>query len=386
MTDKPHPTQVFTPGAPIDRRAFFAGRNQQIARVVDTIPSPGRHPIIFGQRGVGKTSLANILGELLPDIYPVKISCDSSDSFASIWDRIMARATLSFKRKALGLTSREIEEKTSLRAFVGEADTIGPSQVTDVLALLRSPAVFILDEFDRVSDERAKAQMADLVKNVSDNNKNVTIVLVGVSDSIVHLIGEHPSVQRNLVQIELPPMDDEEIRTIVDNGCQRLQIHVDEPVLAEVTQLAYGFPHYAHLLGLSIARACEIQETDSINLQLFRSLACKLAIEDAIETYRNAFSRATRTSKPSRYPKILCACAFAHHDEDGVFRATDVVDAMREVFDEDLTVPAVVPALGEFCSADRGPILIKVPVGDRSHYRFADPMMRPFLRIRTRGF
>ena len=110
-----------------------------------------------------------------------------------------------------------------------------------------------------------------------------------------------------------------------------------------------------------------------------------LAVEDAVETYRNAFTVATRTSKPSRYPRILSACAYAKHDDNGVFRATDVVDAMQRIFQDAVSVPSVVPALGEFCNAERGPILSKVPVGDRSHYRFIDPMFRPFLRIKAKS-
>ena len=95
--------------------------------------------------------------------------------------------------------------------------------------------------------------MVDLIKNVSDNNRHVTISLVGVGESITELIGEHPSVQRNLVQIEMPPMSDEEIKTIITKGCDLLGLRVVSAVLDEIAQLANGFPHYAHLLGLSIA-------------------------------------------------------------------------------------------------------------------------------------
>ena len=292
---------------------------------------------------------------------------------------------MSFKRAAFGLQPQEIEEKTSLRAFVGNIDVIRPSHVSQVLDQISSNAIFILDEFDRVGDEEAKTQMADLIKSVSDNNGNITIVLVGVAESIAELIGEHPSVQRNLVQIELPPMDADEIKTILENGCRLLGLTVPDSVLDEVAFFANGFPHYAHLLGLSIARACEIRETDTITKNMFDTLACNLAVEDAIETYRSAFSRATRTSKASRYPAILCACAHAQCDEQGVFRATDVADAMKTVFVDPVSIQTVVPALGEFCNDHRGNVLRQVAVGDRSHYCFSDQMMRPFLRIKARN-
>ena len=58
--------QVFTPGFPISHRDFFRGRVKQLQRILETVPSPGRHPIVFGQRGVGKTSLVSILVDLFP--------------------------------------------------------------------------------------------------------------------------------------------------------------------------------------------------------------------------------------------------------------------------------------------------------------------------------
>jgi hypothetical protein len=178
-------------------------------------------------------------------------------------------------------------------------------------------------------------------------------------------------------------MTDDEIKQIVSAGADRLGITVDTDVLNDIAYLSSGFPHYAHLLGLSLAKACVVRETKSIGLQLFEELACTLAIEDAIETFRQTFSRATKTSKTSRYPQVLCACAAAERDDNGVFRATDVVDGVKKLFGEEVTVQAVVPALQAFTEEDRGAVLIKVPFGSQSHYRFREPMMRPFLRIRV---
>ena len=385
MAETLYPDQIFTPGAPVNRRDFFAGRVRQIKRVVDTIPSPGRHPIIFGQRGVGKTSLANILGELLPEILAVKVNCDGSDTFSSIWERVLAKASYAFREAAFGLNPQEVTKMKSLRSLIPHENDIGPSDVAAVFELLKTHAVFIIDEFDRVGGDETKSQMADLIKNLSDNNSRVTIVLVGVGDSITGLIGEHPSVQRNLVQIELPPMTEDELTAIIRRGCDLIGLIPAEDVLTEIASLSDGFPHYAHLLGLSMARASEGRETHEVDLDLFRYVACPIAIEDAIETYRIVFTNATRTVRASRYPRILCACAYAKHDDSGVFRATDVVDAMETVFNENLRIQAVVPALGKFCGDERGPVLTKVPVADFNHYKFVDPMLRPFLRIKSRS-
>jgi hypothetical protein len=376
--------EIFTPGSPINDRDLFRGRLGQIQRILEAVPSPGRHPVIFGQRGVGKTSFVNILNAFLPNHLTIKVTCDSSDTFKSIWNRVLQKATISFKEKAFGFSRAESEEKSSLAAFLGRDNGVSPSEVAGILQYLMNPAMFILDEFDRVLDENVKTATADLIKNVSDNNSNVTLILVGVGESITELIGEHESIARNLAQIEMPEMKPAEIQEIITKGCSRLEITPDQSVLDEVASLSAGFPHYAHLLGLCIAKACFIHDTESIDIELFEELACNLAVEDAIETYRQSFTKATRTSQASRYPKILCACGAAVHDDNGVFRATDVVEAMNSLFDEPVTLQAVVPALSVFTQPERGSVLDKVPVGKVTHYRFREPMMRPFLKIKAK--
>src|SRR3989304_4900393 len=56
---------VFSPAAPINERRLFAGRTQQVRRVIDAINQRGQPVLIFGERGVGKTSMANVLRDFL---------------------------------------------------------------------------------------------------------------------------------------------------------------------------------------------------------------------------------------------------------------------------------------------------------------------------------
>ena len=57
--------RVFLPNTAVSTRALFSGRKRQITLVVDSINQVGLHAVIFGERGVGKTSLANIVQPLL---------------------------------------------------------------------------------------------------------------------------------------------------------------------------------------------------------------------------------------------------------------------------------------------------------------------------------
>lgn len=63
--------KVFSPIAPIKRKDFFFGRRMQLDHIVDAINETGQHAILYGERGVGKTSLANIMYDAYTNLYPV---------------------------------------------------------------------------------------------------------------------------------------------------------------------------------------------------------------------------------------------------------------------------------------------------------------------------
>ena len=375
---------VFTPGSPVHQRDLFSGRITQLQRVLDTLNAPGRHPVLFGQRGVGKTSLANILGQALQNMLTVKISCDGSDTFATVWNRVLRTASVQFKKNAFGFSDNDSTKVTSLADAIGhDAATTKPAEIAELLSRMTTQSVVILDEFDKLRDKAVKAAFADLIKIASDTAPLATIILVGVADNIHELIGEHESIVRNLVHVEVPLMSDEEINTIFTTGMKKLGVACQPEVLSLVPKLSGGFPHYAHLLGLASVKAVCAADTTHLTSALFDT-ACNIAVSEAIEKYRDAFARATATTQVSRYPKILSSCGFAKTDSRAVFRATDVVDSCKSVFGESLSVQAVVPALGEFLHPQRASVLRAVPVRGRQCYQFSDPMMRPYCRLKAR--
>src|ERR1700722_4968405 len=84
---------VFTPNAPINRKDLFAGRTPQIQNLLNAIFQRGQHAIIYGERGVGKTSLANIISDWMPALEKynyqiVKSNCPASSSYSSLWHGI----------------------------------------------------------------------------------------------------------------------------------------------------------------------------------------------------------------------------------------------------------------------------------------------------------
>src|SRR5271168_2712118 len=60
--------KVFTPATPISRKALFAGRHEQLTQAIGVMSQPGQHAIVFGERGVGKTSLVSVLQYFFPTV------------------------------------------------------------------------------------------------------------------------------------------------------------------------------------------------------------------------------------------------------------------------------------------------------------------------------
>ena len=108
--------------------------------------------------------------------------------------------------------------------------------------------IVIFDEFDRVKSTEVITAMADTIKALSDNSVNATVLLIGVANSVKELIREHHSIERALVQIPMPRMSDDEIRTIIDKGLARLTMGIDDAAREDLVMFSQGVPYIAHLL------------------------------------------------------------------------------------------------------------------------------------------
>src|SRR6266498_4147679 len=82
--------RTFTPSAPIEDRTLFAGRKKQIQSVLNAISQRGQHAALFGERGVGKTSLAKVIRDFMgnKDFAIVSTNCETTTNFKSIWTNV----------------------------------------------------------------------------------------------------------------------------------------------------------------------------------------------------------------------------------------------------------------------------------------------------------
>jgi replication-associated recombination protein RarA len=243
-------SETFRPSAPIDRRSLFAGRTAQLGELFAAVDQPGQHAVVFGERGVGKTSLTAVAAETLgsAQVLASRTTCDRSDDFGSVWRKSFDGIQVTVSRPGVGFGGQPNEATMSGSRMLGDETPHGVLRALQAMSGGRRTALFI-DEFDRLSDEDDRLLFADTIKALSDQLPNATIVLVGVADDVEQLVTEHRSIERALVQIQMPRMSTEELSEIVVNGLTTARVRIDKDALETLAQAAEGLPHYAHLFG-----------------------------------------------------------------------------------------------------------------------------------------
>lgn len=56
--------KFFTPSSPVTSVDLFVGRERELNQALDALGTPGVHPVVYGDRGIGKSSFANVVRAL----------------------------------------------------------------------------------------------------------------------------------------------------------------------------------------------------------------------------------------------------------------------------------------------------------------------------------
>ena len=358
---------LFEPRSPIDQNELFSGRIGQVTDLLEVVYEKGAHAIIYGERGVGKSSLANVIRENVPPVVAnikfVKDNCRPEDGFFHLWSKMLYGFTY---------------EDTPISDILKDEDR--HFIVPKILETLdRSHQyVFIFDEFDRVSSDGTKAAMADTIKHFSDYPQNITIIVVGVGFSVTELFGAHPSIERCCKQIQMPRMSKHEISQIIIGRSDKIGIQVSTSLIDQLVELCQGFPGYGHLLGreallAAIDRKSRVVHTTDTESAINRS------VESAQESMKRMYQKATYSAKENIYRHVLLACAMTKKNDMGLFSPTDVREVLSGILKRRVEIGNFARHLAAFCDVDRGPILRKTGKPKRFQYQFIDAPIQPYI-------
>lgn len=260
-----HMRNAFTPSQPVLSHRMFAGRTEVLKTLIRSIEDQRLHVVLYGDRGIGKTSLLHILAQLAKDArYIVRYaSCGEETHFSDLM-RSIARDIPLLYHADYAPTSSEIESGRSLGDLLPEG-TLTVPQISDLFSKVSNTRVLvILDEFDRAHSPAFRRSIAELIKNLSDRSSRLQLVIAGVGANLTELIEHIPSIRRNILGYQVPNMSNTEIEELIHNGEKICGLTFDREAIAFISAVAYGSPYIASLLSQHAGLAAVDREASMV--------------------------------------------------------------------------------------------------------------------------
>jgi hypothetical protein len=302
--------EVFTPTRPGADRRVLVGRRAELARILEAILDEYAHVVLYSERGRGKTSLSNLAIEALRDrgALVARFACEADTRFDAMIRGLMRDLPSLLLADPPGFETKGCESALPDRELRA-ADVAGIlEQLTCRLV------VFVVDEFDRITDQQTRTRLADTIKLLSDRGVRIHFMIVGVSATLEQIMGEHPSIQRNITAIHLPLLTDDEIELMLVRGGQQADLLFTDEAKGLVCFVARGMPYMAQLLGLRIAQSALRHGNGTVARGDLKAAVDRL-LEETPSAVLSIY--AALCESPDDMPSVLRSIATAEHDAQG---------------------------------------------------------------------
>ncbi len=373
--------EIFSPSAPIESISLFVGRTAQVTKIKEAVEERGQHIVTFGSRGVGKTSLANIVRDLFKNVSTVKVTCNRSDTFRTIWDRAFSKTKFVISDKTVGFNP-SVKDQV-IRLYLPEKEDITAHDIEEVLSDVYNTMLIVFDEFDSISDPETRIKMADTIKSLSDNIFNITIMIIGIADNVDELLGHHSSLERCIKQIYVPIMNADESYQIIENNLPLVSLKIEKDVADRIVEYASGFPHYVHLLCKYSSQLAITEGKKTINHEHL-NWAVDESISNSSQSIVSAYHLAVKSSnrKKNQFEDVVYACSLIESNTRE-FSSDDVIKIYNKLTASENKPETINYNLGMLCKEERGEILIKTVQAGEQKYAFKNPLMKAFVKLKV---
>jgi Cdc6-like AAA superfamily ATPase len=321
---------AFTPSQPVADRRMFAGREQVLKTVIGSIEDQRLHVVLYGERGIGKTSMLHMLTQAAHEARYIVVysSCGANSTFDETFRAAATDIPLLF-HSGFAPTTAEAERGSSLADLLPN-ELISPRKFGDLCTKLTGTRVLIiLDEFDRCESGAFRRDVAELIKNLSDRLGRVQLVLAGVAADLTELVEHIPSIRRNIFALRVPKMTDAEVLQIVAYGEREAGITFDTHASAFVVAVASGSPYIASLLCHHSGHVALDQGRGTVLAGDVSTAVGRAVSEFQGRIGKPAQTHIRRLLEQGR-GEIMAMAARAALSADGAFSASDV-QAVNEV-------------------------------------------------------
>ncbi|MES3574249.1 ATP-binding protein [Enterobacter cloacae] len=391
--------KVVRPSQPIDASEFLFGRDRQYEAMRAALYAPGRHSFIFGNRGVGKSSLAHSLAyDLQEQTDPILLSCDEDTTMVSIVSDALREAGMYGVNKnewtvgvslGVGGTALKFEKKgTSTPQDIKIIDTSSAVFALEYLQKIHSDKPFIIiDEFDRIKDPKEREKFGTLLKQLGDKRSSVKFIFTGIAQSYEELLMGHASSSRQIHELKLEPLHYSGCFAIIDRAFSEFGLSVPEDLRIRIAGISDGYPHYVHLICEKMLVLAYERDAECVNDHLYFD-GLNEAVTSVAQSLRGPYDKATY-ARDRNYSYLLWAVA----DSRDLLRTIygirhsyqDVMDQVswrkKEVVTP-LTEAGISRILRNFKSPEYGQVVIPAFDGKRKGwYTFKENMLRGYIRM-----
>jgi len=382
-----------SPAKPINTIEFLHGRAAPLREIEKALYAGGRNIFIYGERGVGKSSLAQTAAVQYQssDNDYILIECGRSTTFlgtiASITDKAMEHPSRTIEKShkttlSAKIVSHEFMHKTTTHGERKSIDSMDKASdlMRDVAKLHSEKPIVVIDEFDVIEDCQEQALFSDFLKHLGDKNIKLKFIFSGVGSSLDDLLEAHLSSIRQLETINLERLSWDARWEITREAANAFGTKISEELLIRVAGISDGFPYYVHLI------------TEKLFWRLFEdpNPCTEITIEnyydaigDAIQGIsphlRKSYDQVTK-NRALEYHHVLWAVADAYDPQRttaNVYKS--YLRIMKAIDDKPLTRAAFMRRIYTL-KRSNDPILEGVP--KRTGWcQFSESMVRGFVRL-----
>lgn len=389
---------VVNAATPIRSIQHLKGREQQLQEIERALYAVGRHIFIYGDRGVGKSSLAATAAYQYQstDAEPIFVSGSPDDTFQSVIANIavqaLGRSKVEYRKsqESLSMEFRGLKWTTGYEISTTDLEAQIKS-IGDATELLKQvaqkhsekPSV-VLDEFDTIPDSAERAKFASLLKQLGDQSVGIKFFITGIGHSCEELLGAHQSAHRQLATIELLRLGWEGRREIVEDAALAFGLELNVNVNWRIALISDGYPYYVHLLIEKILWAAFDSESEepALGWNEFNT-GLRVAIRETNAELRQPYEKAV-LQQSSEFENIVWSTA----DGDDLFRSLDsmfmsyqrVVSARDGHLEVDRS--KYTKLVGKLRDISHGSILRQI-TGRRGWYEYKEKMIRGYVRMQA---
>ena len=305
--------------------SYFTGRENELNELKKIYNStkmgvPG-HLILYGPKGIGKTSLLLKFQEKitnLDDVYSVRIPLIEGD-FEDIYSLIIEKCsdTLDInighfweKISSLGINipfiggvsvSREIPKTSPAVAFEKILNVIYDELDSDNPVL-----ILLFDDLQRIMGNDETMKILSILQNalveLNLKGKNIMFVATGSEDIFNKIQDKLDSAVRIFEPYLIGPLSYGEVCDAINIPSEEQSVAFEEDVLKEIYELSDGIPYYMQILAYSCFE--ESNDDNEVTMVEFEKASVYALNILAQREFKSLFSKSTTEER-----KILCLMA-----------------------------------------------------------------------------